>query len=123
MNDAPPASRVVFRFVAGKWVLDTATDADGRLLDIDGTGKYVLIDVRDEYKLVDIGGGKIAPRTVGDAMAVMAKVGAKYICVALGAGVQAAQFFLDTIRGTLRIVPVDAPEVFLVQLGARVRSY
>jgi hypothetical protein len=117
----PSASHVVFQLVGAKWAPVVATDAQARLLDVAGTGKYTLIDVRSEYALTQ-NGLELYPTAGGTAAAVMAKPGAKYLAAAIGA-VQAAVFYANACTRKLLLVPVNAAELLLVQVSGKIRAY
>lgn len=119
----PTVAPIYFVKSGSKWVLSTSGTQQGRLLDVTGAGKAVLIDVSAEYQLVDTGSGVVAPNTVGAAAAVMTKVGSKYVAAAIAGSVQAARFFLDAVHGNLRLVPLDAPETLLVLVRGKARAY
>lgn len=118
----PSATHMVFQAIGGKWQLVAATTPQARLLDLRGAGKFELVDVRTEYVLA-ASGAKVTPTAGGAETAVMTKPASKYVAAAVGAGTKVAQFFLDAVRGKLRLVPVTAPEALLVQVSGKVRCY
>jgi hypothetical protein len=119
---APTPVAVSFVKSGAKWIVSTTGAAQGRLLDVLGHGKYVLIDVTTEYPLTTVAGSKVTPTAGGVAAAVMATVGSKYSAAALGA-TPTAKYFKDATLGKLRLVPNAAPETLLVLIRGKVRSY
>lgn len=117
----PTATQMVFRLVGGKWTPVVSNDAQARLLDVSGTGKYTLIDVRDEYALAQTG-LHLVPTAGGTPAAVIAKPGTKYIA-AVTSAVQAARFYANACTRKLLLVPVAAAELLLVQVGSKIRAY
>jgi hypothetical protein len=120
---APTPIAAYFVKSGAKWIVATAGALQGRLLDVNGVGKYVLIDVSAEYVLATVSGSKVAPTAGGTAAAIMASTGAKYYAAALGAATQTARFFKDATRGKLRLVPTTAVETLLVLVRGKARAY
>jgi hypothetical protein len=120
---APTPVAAYFVKSGAKWIVATAGAVQGRLLDVNGVGKFALIDVAAEYRLVTVSGSKVGPNTVGAAAAVMIKTGAKYSAAVIAGATQAAQFFADACRGKLRLVPLTARETLLVLVRSKAVSY
>jgi hypothetical protein len=120
---APTPLAAYFVKSGSKWIVATTGAIQGRLLDVNAVGKFVLIDVSAEYKLVTVSGAKVGPNMVGTAAAVMVKTGVKYSAAAIAGATQAAQFFADACRGKLRLVPLTTRETLLVLVRSKVLSY
>jgi hypothetical protein len=120
---APTPVAVSFVKSGAKWIVSTTGAAQGRLLDVLGRGKYLLIDITTEYPLTTVTGSKVTPTAGGTAAAVMATTSAKYYAAVIGAAAQTARYFKDATRGKLRLVPNAAAETLLVLIRGKVRSY